>query len=130
MGWSQALKLVVVVVLASAGCWLVHHLPPRVQVERHWGSRGVNWFGQGLGAAYLYAAAILVLLCLLRYAIVRGACCSADAAVWYLLLLTSLVPAIWLLVVVDWDNEGVSPHRQPGWHAHRPADGADRLRLL
>src|SRR5262249_39021675 len=59
--------------------------------------------------ALLSAAAILTVLCSLRYVIVTRACCPADACAWYLLLLASLVPAVWLLVVWDWDNHAVAP---------------------
>lgn len=109
MWWSQALKLAVAVISASAGFGLAHHLPPRWGAERHWGGGNFNSFGQGPGAALLSAVAILILLCSLRYAIVCKGCCRADAAAWYLLLLSAAVPAVWLLVELDWDNEAVSP---------------------
>jgi hypothetical protein len=108
MRQSHAWKLAAALLLASAYLALPRLLPPRVRVERHWGAGGVNWFGQGPGAAYLWAAGLLALLCLLRFAIARKARSPADAAAWCVLLLASLLPAVWLLVAFDWDNEAVS----------------------
>jgi hypothetical protein len=86
---------------------LYHLVPPRHRVEEHWGADGVNGFGQGPTAAWGYAAAILAVLYSFRYLIRRG-CSPASALAWYVMLLASLLPAVWLLVVFDWDNQAVS----------------------
>jgi hypothetical protein len=77
-------------------------------VEEHWGADGVNWFGQGPAAAFGYAVAILAVLYASRSLIVRRASCPASALAWYVMLLAALLPAVWLLVVFDWDNQAVS----------------------
>jgi hypothetical protein len=106
---SHALKLAALLLLAWAYLVLPAHLPARVRVESHWGDEGVNWFGQGQAAAYCFALAVLALLCSLRLLIVRWAVGPADALAWYGLLVAALLPAVWLLVVFDWDNEAASP---------------------
>jgi hypothetical protein len=68
----------------------------------------VNWFGQGIALCYFFAVAALALLYSLRYLILTRSRSLANALTWYLLLLSSLLPAVWLLVVFDWDNEAVA----------------------
>src|SRR5438105_8062362 len=82
-------------------------VPPRVEVEKDWQS-GPNWFGHPSWTAYLYGVGLLIGLCALRFLILRGGRPASDAAVWYCLALAALLPAIWLLVVTDWDNEFVA----------------------
>jgi hypothetical protein len=108
--WSQVWKLATLLLLVSAYLVVPHYLPPRCQVESHWGQEeDVNWFGQRPGVAFIFAAAITVLLYSLRFLIFAKAHSSFDAFAWYLLLLASLLPAVWPLVVTEWDNEAGAP---------------------
>jgi len=100
--------LFVGLLLVAAYLVLPGFLPPRCQVEPHWGQGGVNWFGQGPAFAFSFAAVIIVLLCSLRFVIVAMARGPADAFVWYLLLFAAMLPGVWLLVDIDWDNVAVS----------------------
>jgi hypothetical protein len=84
------------------------YLPPRFKVEHDWDS-GPNWFGQPTWTAFVYADGLLISLCVLRFLIVRGNRRASDATAWYCLALAVYLPAIWLLVVVDWDNDAVAP---------------------
>jgi hypothetical protein len=106
---SHAWKLLALLLLTGGYLGLYHLVPARHPVEPHWGANPTNWFGQGPAWALLYAAALLAVLYPLRYVITVRARSRADALAWYALLLASLLPAVWLLVVVDWDNEAVAP---------------------
>jgi hypothetical protein len=108
MWLSHTLKLVVLVFLVAAFIIIPPSLQPRIKVEPHWGDGGVNWFGQGPVFALFFAVALLILLCSLRFLIIANVRCPIDAFAWYLLLLASLLPTVWLLVVYDWDNEAGS----------------------
>jgi hypothetical protein len=109
MRWSHAGKLIVTVLLVSGYIVLPAYIPARCQVEKEWFNEKMNWFGQGPGVAFRYAVTLLVLLCGVRFVIIRMACCRLDAAAWYVLLIVSLLPAVWLFIDVDWGNEAVSP---------------------
>ena len=108
------MRLVRIFPLLGAGCLvccgyllLPGLLPPRAEVERDWDS-GPNWFGQPSWTSFPYAVGILVVLCVVRFLILRTAHPASYAVAWYCLALAVFVPAIWLLVVIDWDNEAVS----------------------
>jgi hypothetical protein len=103
-----ACTLVALLLVALEYLGLYATVPPRHLVESHWGSDGVNWFGQGPPVAFLFAVVILVLVCGLRYLITARSRSALDAWFWYLLLLAMTLPAVWLLVVFDWDNEAVA----------------------
>jgi hypothetical protein len=107
-GRSLAWMAATVILLLAAFVALPSLVPQRHQVESHWGSDGVNWFGHPQWLAFFFAVALLVLLCFLRFVIITRVRCPAEAITWYLLLLAALLPAVWLLVVVDWDNEAVA----------------------
>jgi hypothetical protein len=106
---SHGVKLLALLLLVVAYAGLYPLVPPRHRVAPHWGSDAVNWFGQGPGRALLNAAAILALLCCVRYPITVRSASAASALAWYGLLLASLLPCVWLLVAIDWDNEAVAP---------------------
>ncbi len=101
-------KSCLVCIIALGYFLLPRILPPRFAVEQEWHS-GVNWFGQPNWTAFFYAGGLLISLCTLRFLVVRGSRRASDAIAWYCLALAVFLPAIWLLVVVDWDNEAVAP---------------------
>jgi hypothetical protein len=105
---SPLWKLAALLSLLLAYLGLYRFTPPRHRVESHWGENGVNWFGQSQGLPLLWAVTLLALLYLLRYAITRWARSPESVLTWYALLLASLLPGVWLLVVTDWDNEAVA----------------------
>jgi hypothetical protein len=102
-------QLILLVLVVLEYLLLYRLVPPRHQVESHWGSNGVNWFGQAPPLTFLYAAVTLALLCLLRYFITIRSRTAAEAWVWHVMFVASLLPCGWLLVVIDWDNEAVAP---------------------
>jgi len=101
--------LVALLLLTSAYLFLPRYLPARCRLGEDSMELGVNWFGQRPAFAYFFDVIILVLLGSLRFLIIAKAASPADAVAWYLLLLASVLPAVWLLVVFDWDNEWVAP---------------------
>jgi uncharacterized membrane protein len=82
-------------------------LPPRFREERTWDPKGWNWFGHPFPASILYAVGLLLLLFVLRYLIIRRSRRARDAVAWYCLTVAIFLPAIWLLVVIDRDNQAV-----------------------
>jgi hypothetical protein len=106
----RPLRLLIAAGLVAIGYLVLYYVvPPRYEVESHWGQGGVNWFGQAPPWAFLYAAAILAFLCLVRYLLTTRLRRGASAFAWYFLLVASLLPCVWLLVVCDWDNNAVGP---------------------
>jgi hypothetical protein len=92
----------------AAGYLLLPRLVPhRFETEKDW-CPGYNWFGQPHWTALLYGGGLLIALCTLRFLIVTKSRRASDAVAWYCLALAVILPAVWLLVVVDWDNEAVA----------------------
>jgi hypothetical protein len=104
----KSLKLWSLLLIVAGYVLLPRVLPPRVAQERGWRSEGWNWFGHSGWAPFGFAVGLLILLCTVRYLIERMNSRAGDSVVWYCLALSVFVPAIWLLVVTDWDNEAVS----------------------
>ena len=100
-------KVWLLLLIAVAYMFLPQLLPPRFEVEKDWHS-GRNWFGQPGWISFVCAAGLLITLCALRFLIVRKSRNPGNAAIWYCLVLAVIIPAIWLFVVIDWDNEAVA----------------------
>jgi hypothetical protein len=113
---SALVPLALLSLVVAAYPWAYRSLPPRPQLEPHmevrttlWEDGLENWFGHGVAASYGFAAGLLTLLFAARYFVVTRSGSPAAALAWYALLLASVLPCVWLLVVLDWGNIWVSP---------------------
>jgi hypothetical protein len=101
-------KFWLLLLIVAGYIFLPKVLPPRFEQKISWHPEERNWFGQPGWTAFLYAAGLLIVLCALRLLILRKSRGPIDAAAWYCLVLSAFVPAVWLFVVTDWDNEAVA----------------------
>lgn len=68
------------------------------------GWRHGNWFGQAGWQLYLMAFELQAGLVVVRYFLVSGVLSKSVALLGYSLLVTALLPIIWLFLVTDWFN--------------------------
>jgi hypothetical protein len=101
-------KVWLLLLIAAGYIFLPKLLPPRFEQTISWHSEERNWFGQPGWTAFVYAGGLLITLCTLRFLILRKSRGPIDAIIWYCLVLSVFVPAVWLFVVTDWDNEAVA----------------------
>jgi hypothetical protein len=101
-------KFWLLLLIVAGYIFLPKLLSPRFEQKISWHPEERNWFGQSGWIVFAYAAGLLTTLCASRFLILRKGRGSIDAIAWYCLVLSVFVPAVWLFVVTDWDNEAVA----------------------